>query len=73
MSSVRVNISLPEDTYSELKQEVPPRQRSKFVTLAIRKLIGERRNERLAREYREAATEGLEAYKDMEGTLNDGL
>jgi metal-responsive CopG/Arc/MetJ family transcriptional regulator len=73
MSSVRVNISLPEGTYSELKHEVPPRERSKFVTLAIKKLISERRNERLAREYREAARESLEAYKDMEGTLNDGL
>ena len=73
MSSVRVNISLPEGTYSELKQEVPPRERSKFVTLAIKKLISERRNERLAREYREAAKESMETYKDMEGTLNDGL
>ncbi|MGC9975164.1 MAG: hypothetical protein ABSC57_00385 [Syntrophales bacterium] len=73
MSSVRVNISLPEGTYSELKQEVPPGERSKFITLAIKKLIGERRNERLAREYREAAREVLETYEDMEGTLNDGL
>jgi metal-responsive CopG/Arc/MetJ family transcriptional regulator len=65
--------TLPEGTYSELKQEVPHRERSKFITLAIKKLISERRNERLAREYREAAKEGLETYKDMEGTLNDGL
>ena len=73
MSSVRVNISLPEGTYSELKQEVPPRERSKFVALAIKMFINERRKERLAREYREAAKENIEAYKDMEGTLNDGL
>ena len=73
MSSVRINISLPEGIYFELKQEVPPRQRSKFITLAIKKLIRVRRNERLAREYREAAKEGLGAYRDMEGTLNDGL
>jgi len=73
MSSVRVNISLPEGTFSELKQEVPTRERSKFITLAIKMLISKRRKERLAQEYCEAAKESMEAYKDMEGTLNDGL
>ena len=34
MSSIRVNVSLPEVTYSELKEEVPLRERSKFITLA---------------------------------------
>lgn len=73
MSSIRVNVSLPEVTYSELKEEVPVRERSKFIAVAINKLIKERRKERLAREYRQAAKETEEVYKDLEGTLNDGL
>ena len=73
MSSIRVNVSLPEVTYAELKEEVPLRERSKFVAVAINRLIKERRKERLAREYREAAKETEDAYKDMEGTLSDGL
>ena len=73
MSSIRVNVSLPEVTYSELKEEVPLRERSKFITLAINELIKEKRKERLARDYREAAKEIGEVYKDLEGTLNDGL
>ncbi len=73
MSSIRVNVSLPEGTFSELKEEVPLRERSKFIAVAISKLIKERREERLAREYREAAKDIGEAYKDLEGTLNDGL
>jgi len=73
MSSVRLNVSLPQVTYSELKDEVPVRERSKFIAIAINKLIKERRKERLAQEYRQAAKETEEAYKDLEGTLNDGL
>jgi metal-responsive CopG/Arc/MetJ family transcriptional regulator len=73
MSSVRVNISIPESTYSELKEEVPSRERSKFITSAIKKMIDEMRRDRLAREYREASKEIHRVNKDLEGTLNDGL
>ena len=74
MPSVRVNVSIPESTYSELKEEVPPRKRSKFITSAIKKMIDEMRRDRLAREYREASKKIRRVNKDLEGTLNnDGL
>jgi metal-responsive CopG/Arc/MetJ family transcriptional regulator len=73
MPAVRVNVSLPESTYSELKKEVPLRERSRFIATAIKRLIKERQKERLAVEYREAANEMEESYRDLEGTLSDGL
>jgi len=45
-------------------EEIPRRPKSK---------LSEERRGRLALEYPEAAKESMDTYKDMEGTLNDGL
>jgi metal-responsive CopG/Arc/MetJ family transcriptional regulator len=73
MSSVRINISLPGEVMSEIRQKIEPRKRSRFITEAIVRSLKEQRNRRLAAEYEEAATEIKRLNQEMEGTLSDGL
>jgi metal-responsive CopG/Arc/MetJ family transcriptional regulator len=73
MKSVRINISLPEDVHSELSKEVESRKRSKFIAEAIKRLIKERRDLRLASEYQEAAVEIRRINEELEGVIGDGL
>ena len=73
MESVRINISIPKKIFDELSQEVECRKRSRFITEAIMRSIKERRNQRLAAEYREAAAEIRLINKELEGVISDGL
>ena len=73
MKSVRINVSLPQDVFAELSGEVEPRKRSQFITKAIRRLIKETRDQRLAVEYREAAAEIRRINNELEGSITDGL
>jgi len=73
MESVRINISLPKDMLTEMSKEVGPRKRSQFISEAIRRLIKEKRDERLAAEYQEAAAEIRRVNQELEGVLTDGL
>ena len=45
----------------------------KEIPRGARNKLTERRKERLAREYSEAAKESTEVYKDLHGTFDDGL
>ena len=73
MKSVRINVSLPQDVFAELSGEVEPRKRSQFITKAIRRLIKETRDQKLAVEYREAASEIRRINNELEGSITDGL
>lgn len=73
MNAVRVNISLPRETFENLKKEVGPRKRSRFIAEAIRLLLNERRAERLAAEYEQAAAEIKRVNQELEGVISDGL
>lgn len=73
MSSVRINISLPEELARELNQEVEPRKKSRFIAQAIRYFMKEKKAYKLAKEYQEAADEIRRVNKELEGVLNDGL
>lgn len=73
MESVRINVSIPSGVFRELSMEVEARKRSRFITEAIRRLIKERRNARLAIEYKEAANEIRSVNDGMTGAINDGL
>ncbi len=73
MGSIRLNISLRDEVFSLLKDETRPRERSKFITEAILRLLYEERKKRLAREYEEAFEETKRINRELEGTLLDGL
>ncbi len=73
MNVVRVNMSLPKETYQELTEEVESRGRSRFISEAISNALTKRRNLRLAVEYREAGQEIKRINTDLEGTIADGI
>ena len=71
--SVRINVSLPEDLFEKLSREVEPRKRSRFISTAIERVLRDKRAERLAAEYREAAPEIRRVNQELEGVIGDGL
>ncbi len=73
MSSVRINISLPEETYKQLSKDIGSRKRSRFITQAVKRSLNEMRKKRLAAEYEEAAKEIKQINQELEGVLSDGL
>ena len=73
METVRINVSMPKNVFRELSQEVESRKRSRFITEAVVRLVKERRDQRLAVEYQEAATEIHRINRELEGAINDGL
>jgi len=73
MASVRINISLPEGLLNDLSEVVDPRKRSRFISRAIERSLRELKEERLAEEYSEAATEIRRVNQDLEGTIGDGI
>ena len=73
MNVVRVNMSLPKETYQELAEEVESRGRSRFISEAISIALAKRRNLTLAVEYREAGQEIKRINTDLEGTIADGI
>jgi metal-responsive CopG/Arc/MetJ family transcriptional regulator len=73
MNTIRINISLSRATYEELNEKVESRGRSRFISEAISNALREKRNQRLAADYREAAEEIKRINADMEGTVTDGI
>ena len=73
METIRINVSLPKEVFIELSKETKSRKRSQFITEAIKRLVKEKRDQRLASEYQEAATEIRAINKELEGAINDGL
>jgi len=73
MSSVRINISLPEETLKELSRDVEPRKRSRFIAAAVKKSLKDSKKKRLAAEYEEAAAEIRRVNQELEGAISDGL
>ena len=71
--SVRINVSLPNELFERLSQEVESRKRSRFISEAIERVLKEQMAERLAAEYIEAAGEIRRVNKELEGVINDGL
>jgi len=73
MRSVRINISLPEETFKELSRDIKPRRRSRFIAQAIKSYLNELKKKRLPAEYEEAAKEIKRVNQELEGALSDGL
>lgn len=73
MASIRLNISLPEDTFAELSREVKSRKRSQFITAAIKSFLKEKKAQKLAAEYKEASEDIRRINQELDGVISDGL
>jgi len=73
METVRINVSIPKAVFQDLSQEVKSRKRSKFISESIKRSLKEKRDQKLAAEYREAAEEIRRINQDFEGAINDGI
>ena len=73
MNSVRINVSLPQEIFTELTRNVEPRKRSRFITEAIERFLKDRRAKKLAAEYEEASAEIRRINQELEGVVSDGL
>jgi metal-responsive CopG/Arc/MetJ family transcriptional regulator len=73
MNSVRINISLPKETFKELSRDIEPRKRSRFITQAVMRSLKEIKKQKLAAEYEEASEEIKRINKELEGVISDGL
>jgi len=73
MELVRINVTLPKEIVAELSKKLPARKRSQFIAEAVKKHLKERRAQKLAAEYEEAAEESRRVNQELEGALNDGL
>jgi metal-responsive CopG/Arc/MetJ family transcriptional regulator len=73
MNAVKINVNLSPELYDALAREITPRKRSMFIREAIVRSLQEKRNMRLADEYRDAAQEIRIMNTDLEGTLADGI
>jgi len=73
MNSVRINISLPKETFKELSRDIEPGKRSRFITQAVMRSLKEIKKQKLAAEYEEASAEIKRINKELEGVISDGL
>jgi metal-responsive CopG/Arc/MetJ family transcriptional regulator len=73
MGVIRLNISLPKDTFAELSREVESRKRSQFITAAIKSLLKEKKAQKLAAEYKEASEDIRRINQELDGVISDGL
>ena len=73
MTSVRINVSLTEETFDELNETVQPRKRSRFISEAIKDALRGEKAQRLAAEYKEASAEIRRVNQELEGVVHDGL
>ena len=72
MSIVRINVSIPQEVYTELS-EIEPRKRSRFITDAVKYFLKERKERKLAAEYEEASNEIRRINQELEAVISDGL
>ncbi len=73
MNSVRINISLPKETFKELSRDIEPRKRSRFITQAVMRSLKEIKKQKLGAEYEEASAEIQRINKELEGVISDSL
>jgi len=73
MSSVRINVSLPEETFKEISRDIEPRKRSRFITQAVKRSLKDLKKQRLTAEYEQAAAEIRRVNQELEGAVSDGL
>ena len=76
MSTVRVNITLPEDLARQLDSLVGPKKKSRFITEALKKSLADLQRERLEalleEGYRAAQSQSLALAEEFESVDIEG-
>ncbi|OGP73587.1 MAG: hypothetical protein A2W09_08915 [Deltaproteobacteria bacterium RBG_16_50_11] len=73
MKTVRINVSIPKDVFTEISGDIEPRKRSRFITEAVKDFLKKKKAQRLAAEYEEASAEIKRINQELEGAITDGL
>ena len=69
----KVTISLPKDLVNTLREIIPNRKRSKFITDLLKKQFQKQKEQALIKAYKDAYTEIKTENQEFEGTINDGI
>jgi len=73
MAIEKVTISLPSEIANILREEVPKRKRSKFITEAIAKELKRLKENVLKKAYKEAYKEIEIENQEFEGVIGNGI
>jgi metal-responsive CopG/Arc/MetJ family transcriptional regulator len=72
-NKVKITISLPKELADRLRQNIPDRNRSKFIAKTIGRELLNIKKQNLIRAYKEAYQEIIKENKDFEGVTGDGI
>jgi len=72
-NKVKVTISLPKELADMIRQNIPDRNRSKFIAKTIEKELQNIKKHNLIRAYKEAYQEIIKENKEFDGVTGDGI
>jgi len=69
----KVTISLPKDLANTLREIIPNRKRSKFITDLLKKQFQKQKEQALIKAYKDAYTEIKTENQEFDGVTGDGI
>jgi metal-responsive CopG/Arc/MetJ family transcriptional regulator len=69
----KVTISLPKDLVNTLREIIPNRKRSKFITDLLKKQFQKQKEQALIEAYKDAYTEIKTENQEFDGVTGDGI
>ena len=69
----KVTISLPKDLANTLREIIPNRKRSKFITDLLKKQFQKQKEQALIKAYKDAYTEIKTENQQFDGVTGDGI
>ncbi len=69
----KVNISLLKDLVNTLREVIPDRKRSKFITDLLKKQFQKQKEQALIKAYKDAYTEIKTENQEFDGVTGDGI
>ena len=69
----KVTISLPKEVVNTLREEIPKRKRSEFITEILKKQLKKIKEQTLIKAYKEAYREIEEENQEFNGTAGDDI
>jgi metal-responsive CopG/Arc/MetJ family transcriptional regulator len=69
----KVTISLPKDLVDTLREIIPNRKRSKFITDLLKKQFQKQKEQALIKAYKDAYTEIKTENQEFDGVTGDGI